>query len=262
MGMALFVVAVGLGPQSSCGPAEPIEQSSSQPLADGFEGESLDSDSWGTCHWWGCTIASNKELQWYEPAQVTVADGVLYLTAEAVPVESPDGERFQYRSGMISSGPSERRGEPRFAFTYGAVEARLRVPAGKGLWSALWMLPAFRDSRPEIDIVEVLGSNTRKSYQSLHRRDRKSEPLAHTERNADLADGWHVYRLEWLPGKLRWYLDGKLIFTVKGDEVPDEPMYVVANLAVGGRWPGSPNNSTQFPASLAIDYIQIRPALR
>jgi beta-glucanase (GH16 family) len=163
---------------------------------------------------------------------------------------------------MISSGPSERGGTPRFAFTYGTVDARLRVPAGKGLWSALWMLPAFGHSRPEVDIVEVLGDNTRKSYQSLHRRDRKSKPLQHTERGVDLADGWHVYRLEWLPGRLRWYLDGKLVFTVKGYEVPDEPMYLMANLAVGGRWPGSPNESTRFPASLAIDYIKIRPAVR
>lgn len=52
-----------------------------------------------------------------------------------------------------SSGPSERGGKPKFAFTYGTVEARLRVPAGKGLWSALWMLPAFGDSRPEVVIV-------------------------------------------------------------------------------------------------------------
>ncbi|MEV1288764.1 glycoside hydrolase family 16 protein [Micromonospora sp. NPDC049679] len=243
-------------------PAEPAAQSAGELLRESFEGESLDASSWGTCYWWGCTIPSNKELQWYEPSQVTVSGGVLYLTAEAVPVENPDGERFAYRSGMISSGPSERGGKPKFAFTYGTVEARLRVPAGTGLWSALWMLPAFRDSRPEIDIVEVLGSNTRKSYQSFHGRDRKKKPLQHTEKGADLADGWHDYRLEWLPGRLRWYVDGKHVFTVKGDEVPDEPMYVMANLAVGGKWPRSPNETTRFPASLAIDYITVRPAAR
>jgi len=160
---------------------------------------------------------------------------------------------------MISSGPAERDGRPKFAFTYGTVEARVRVPAGRGLWSALWMLPAFGDSRPEVDILEVLGHDTRTSYQSLHRTDRDSEPLQHAERGSDLADGWHVYRLEWLPGSLRWYVDDRLVFTVEGEDVPDEPMYIMANLAVGGSWPGFPNNTTRFPASMSIDYIEVWP---
>jgi beta-glucanase (GH16 family) len=262
-GLALWPSAP-IAERSGPGSDQPfIDDFEGQPFIDSFEGESLDSASWGTCYWWGCTIASNKELQWYERSQVRVADGVLHLTAEAVPVDSPEDGWFRYRSGMISSGPSKRGGKPRFAFTYGAVEARLRVPAGKGLWSALWMLPAFGTNRPEVDIVEILGKNTRVSYHFLHGRIKySSKGFNHTEQGADLADGWHVYRLEWLPGMLRWYLDGKLIFTVKSDEVPDEPMYVMANLAVGGHWPGSPTNSTQFPATLSIDYIEIRPMAR
>lgn len=262
MALGVFVLAAGLAPWLSAPVAQRIGPSSHQQFIDGFEGKSLDLTAWHTCYWWGCTIGSNKELQWYEQSQVKVADGALHLTAEAVPVESPDGGRFRYRSGMISSGPSKRGGKPRFAFTYGTVEARLRVPAGKGLWSALWMLPAFGDNRPEVDIVEALGDNTRQSHHFLHTRNRDSKTFKHTGEGADLADGWHIYRLEWLPGALRWYLDGKLIFTVKGDEVPDEPMYVMANLAVGGRWPGSPNSSTQFPATLSVDYIEIRPSAR
>jgi beta-glucanase (GH16 family) len=233
----------------------------SKPIFDeGFEGDSLDTTVWSTCYWWECTIASNDELQWYEPSQVSVADGQLHLTAEARPVKTPDGETFPYRSGMISSGPVERGGKPRFAFTYGTVEARVRVPAGQGLWSALWMLPAFGDSRPEVDIIEVLGHETRKSYQSLHRENRDSKPFQHAERGSNLADGWHVYRLKWLPGELRWFIDGERVFTVKGEDVPDEPMYLIANLAVGGRWPGSPDDSTEFPASMSVDYIRIHSA--
>jgi beta-glucanase (GH16 family) len=256
-----LVVAAGLAPWLFASSTRPDGSRSNQLLDGGFDGNSLDSAFWNTCYWWGCTIPSNGELQWYERSQVSVADGLLHLTAEALPVEIADGDRLSYRSGMISSGPSEQGGKPKFAFTYGTVEARLRVPAGKGLWSALWMLPAFGDSRPEVDIVEVLGSDTRTSYQTLHRRDRNSKAIQHSERGSDLADGWHVYRLEWLPEKLRWYVDGKLVFTVKGDEVPDKPMYIMANLAVGGRWPGSPNESTRFPASMLIDYIDIRPGV-
>jgi beta-glucanase (GH16 family) len=267
MALGALVLAAGLAlwpsaptaERSGQGPAQPsIDDFEGHPFIDGFEGKSLDSASWGTCYWWGCTIDSNRELQWYEPSQVRVADGVLYLTADAVPVQSPKDGWFGYRSGMISSGPSQHGGKPRFAFTYGAVEARLRVPAGRGLWSALWMLPAFGTSLPEVDIVEVLGTSTRTSHHFLH----NGRNFGHAEKGANLADGWHVYRLEWLPGVLRWYVDGELVFTVTGDEVPDEPMYVMANLAVGGKWPGPPNSSTQFPAALLIDYIEIRPMAR
>lgn len=262
IGLAMLVAAVGLAPWLSAPPTEPDGNRPNRVPDGGFEGKSLDSSFWNTCYWWGCTIASNNELQWYERSQVTVSDGLLHLTAEALPVVTPNGDRLSYRSGMISSGPAQRGGKPKFAFTYGTVEARLRVPAGKGLWSALWMLPALGDSRPEVDIVEVLGDDTRTSYQSVHRRDRNSKPIMHTERGSDLAHGWHVFRLEWLPGVLRWYLDGKLVFTVRGDEVPDKSMYIMANLAVGGRWPGPPNKSTRFPASMLIDYIEIRPGVR
>jgi len=256
---AVVVITIGLVARPSSPPAQPQWDQADQALTESFESTSLNTGLWNTCYWWECTIPTNKELQWYEPSQVRLMDGQVHLVAEALPVRTGDGETFPYRSGMISSGPAERDGRPKFAFTYGTVEARLQVPAGRGLWSALWMLPAFGESRPEVDIVEVLGHDTRTSYQSLHRTDRDREPLQHVERGSDLADGWHVYRLEWLPGSLRWYVDDRLVFTVEGEDVPDEPMYIMANLAVGGSWPGFPNNTTRFPASMSIDYIEVWP---
>ena len=226
-------------------------------LDENFDGHTLNSAAWNTCYPWGCTIASNDEQQWYQRSQVTVADGELRLTAEARPTRASDGSWFPYRSGMISSGPAEPGGGPTLAFTYGTVEARLRIPAGKGLWSALWLLPAFGDSRPEVDIVEILGDDTRVSYHTLQRENRRSKPFQGVRRGADLADGWHVYRLVWLPQTLLWYVDGALVHSVHDDEVPDEPMYVIADLAVGGSWPGSPNRRTRFPASMTIDYLRI-----
>jgi beta-glucanase (GH16 family) len=259
---AVLVAGAALVPQFAAGRSGGAANHSRHALDEGFEGNSLDASVWNTCYWWECTIESNDELQWYESSQVKVDGGRLHLTAEAEPVTTAEGRRFPYRSGMISSGPAERDGEAKFSFTYGTVEARLRVPAGRGLWSALWMLPTAGGSRPEVDVVEVLGHDTRTSYQSLHRKDRDAKPFEHAERGTDLANGWHVYRLEWLPEKLRWYIDDELVFSVTGEEVPDEPMYVVANLAVGGRWPGRPDESTKFPSSLVIDYIEVRPRLR
>jgi len=231
-------------------------------IDEGFERRTLDKSLWNTCYWWECTIRSNKELEWYTSSQVALNDGHLLLTANDIPVKTPEGETFRYRSGMISTGPEHRDAPAKFSFTYGTVEARLRVPSGRGLWSALWMLPTAGGSRPEVDILEVLGHDTRTSHQSLHREDRSAKPYEHAERGKDLAVGWHVYGLEWMPGRLRWYIDDQLVFSVRGSDVPDQPMYLIANLAVGGTWPGSPDASTHFPSSMFIDYIEVRPGVR
>jgi beta-glucanase (GH16 family) len=260
VGAVVLVLAAGLVPRLSAGSDRASH--AHYVIDESFENRSLDESLWSTCYWWECTIRSNEELEWYTASQVTIDDGHLHLTADALPARTPKGETFPYRSGMISTGPEHRDGKAKFSFTYGTVEARLRVPAGQGLWSALWMLPTAGGSRPEVDILEVLGHDTRTSYQSLHRHDRSAAPLQHTERGSDLAVGWHVYRLEWMPERLQWYIDDELAFSVRGSDVPDEPMYLMANLAVGGRWPGSPDASTPFPASMIIDYIEVRPGVR
>ena len=226
-------------------------------LDEGFDRASIDPSLWGTCYWWGCTIDANDELEWYEASQVRVAGGHLNLVAEPGPVTTEDDGTYPYRSGMITTGPEEEDGPARFSFRYGSVEARIRVPAGKGLWSALWMLPAEGDSEPEVDILEVLGHDTTRSHHTLH-PEGDGEELAKERSGPDLSGGWHVYRLDWSPGELRWFVDGTQVFLVKGEDVPDVPMYLMANLAVGGWWPGPPDEATRFPATMAVDYIRVR----
>jgi beta-glucanase (GH16 family) len=102
---------------------------------EGFDGSSLNSDRWSPCYHWsssGCTNLSNNELEWYIPEQVKVADGTLSLEAKRETVTGLDDREFDYVSGMISGLSPER---PLFSFKYGYAEARVRVPAGKGLWS-------------------------------------------------------------------------------------------------------------------------------
>lgn len=122
--------------------------------------EPLDPDLWGRCHWWraeACTIESNDELELYFADNVRTGDEVLTLEARRETVRDPDGRAYPYSSGMISTGPPEYETPARYAFTYGYVEARLRLPAGQGLWPAFWLLPADQESRPEIDVIETLG---------------------------------------------------------------------------------------------------------
>lgn len=237
---------------------------SSQVLLDAtFDDGRLDPAVFNTCHWWadsGCTIATNDELEWYVPEQVTVAHGALRLTAERAPVRGSDGNTYEFRSGMVTTGPPAQEDAPaKLAFTYGSVEARLRVPAGRGLWPALWLLPASRESLPEIDLLEVIGQDPGELSMYLHPAD-PAEPSPNRRYRvpgADLAEDWHTVRLDWSAGSLRFFLDGVQVWQVTGSQVPDEPMYVVLNLAVGGVFPGPPDERTVFPATFAIDRLRI-----
>jgi beta-glucanase (GH16 family) len=228
-------------------------------FTDEFDGTALAASRWGTCHWWapdGCTILTNDELEWYQPSQVTVGDGVLRLTAEPGAVDAHD-RHFPYVSGMVSSGrPGDRaRDRARFAFTYGQVEVRFRIPRGAGTWPAIWMLPVTNESLPEIDLLEVRGQTPDLPALTLHpatgARQRREV------RTADLSTGWHVVTLDWAPRRLVWSIDGIERFRVTGAAVPAEPMYLVANLAVGGD-AGSPTAATPFPAHFLLDRVTVR----
>lgn len=232
-------------------------------LDESFDGDSLDTRVWNTCHWWGdegCTISSNDELEWYRPEQVSVSDGALRLTADREPTRGSDGKDYEYRSGMVTTGPANSDDNVgKVSWTYGTVEARVRVPAGRGLWPALWMLPLDRESTPEIDIMEVIGQDPGRMMMHFHPRDRDDDSPSKDYRltGETLADGWHTVRLDWQPERLTWSLDGKQVWHLTGSQVPDEPMYLVLNLAVGGIYPGPPDETTKFPATFEIDRIRI-----
>ena len=233
-----------------------------------FDDGPLDRAIWNTCHWWadrGCTISSNDELEWYVHDQVSVADGSLRLTADRAPVRGADGMTYEFRSGMVTTGPPpmDEEAPAKLAFTYGTVETRLMVPAGRGLWPAVWLLPASRESVPEIDLLEVVGQNPSEVLMHLHPKSRpggESPNKQYRVPGPSLAEDWHTFRLNWSANRLEFFVDDVRVWRVTGQQVPDEPMYVVLNLAVGGAYPGPPDPSTQFPATFAIDYLRITAA--
>lgn len=232
-------------------------------LRETFDGDALDAELWGTCHWWsrdgGCTILSNDEVQWYQPDQVAVGDGSLQLTA----IEAPSqhlGRSFTHASGMVSSGrPGDETDDvARYAFTYGSVEVRFRAPKGAGLWPAVWMLPVTNESLPEIDLIEQYGDDTREISTTLHTAvedpdDSRVDREYHE--TPDLSEGWHTIGIDWQRGSLTWFLDGEEIHRVEGDHVPAEPMYLVANLALGGR--AGDVDPDAIPATFLIDEITV-----
>jgi beta-glucanase (GH16 family) len=160
---------------------------------------------------------------------------------------------------MVSTGPPHDGKPAKRAFTYGTVDARVWVPDGKGLWSAMWLLPASQESRREIEVFEILGNDPTTSIMHLHPSDRSAASPAKTAKlpGVDFSQGWHDFRLDWRPRSLTFTIDGHRVLRLTGRQVPDKPMYLIIDLAVGGDYPGDPSWATRFPATLAVDRVTI-----
>lgn len=224
--------------------------------------EPLDEEVWTSCYWWsefGCTNGGTGEQQWYLPDQRDVDDGSLKMYGVDDPVRDEDGVQHDYRSGMVTTGRSTHRmeAEPALAFTYGYVEARFRTDAGQGIWPAIWMLPISHESRPEIDIVEILGHDPDTIEMHMHLDDNgESISVGKNYSDSSIEGNWNVVAVNWTPDSVVWYINGVERFRVD-DNVPAEPMYLLANLAIGGAWGGDPDETTIFPATFEIDYIRV-----
>jgi beta-glucanase (GH16 family) len=225
---------------------------------DEFDGDALINSKWHTCFWWAdatCTIESNHELELYNPEDILVQGGILHLRAQKRDMTAWNGNIYHYTSGMIMTGGRQGSIDPGFTFTYGYVEALIRVPAGKGLWPAFWMLPQSYDSRPEIDIMEILGHAPNVYNMNYHYigGDSGSEWSG-----PDFSAGWHVIGLDWEPDALVWYVDGVERYRITNKaNISNEPEYLLLNLAVGGDWPGSPDSNTPFPSTFDVDYVRV-----
>ena len=239
---------------------------------DNFEGTELDQSKWSMSYWWdwkqiGSVNEGTGELQWYTLGDnIELRDGKAYLIARKEQVEGErDGRSvlFNYSSAIITTGKPRRGVAEKFPFQYGFVELRSRIPKGQGLWPAFWMLPVDEASRPEIDIFEFLGHETtidRLHYHYTISRGRQMDVGQHYPADdngaVDYADDFHVFGLDWTSTYLRWYVDGVMAWEIKAN-VPQEKMYVLINLAVGGEYPGSPDSTTPFPAEFVLDYVKI-----
>jgi beta-glucanase (GH16 family) len=222
---------------------------------DEFEGSQMDPAKWIPCYPWdndGCTNSGNNEEEWYIPQNVLVENGLLRLRALQQPVKGSDGKNYPYTSGMVTSFK-------KFFTTYGYFEMRAKMPMGKGMWPAFWLLPENEEWPPEIDILEVLGHDPHTLYTTLHFKTKEIPHLGNggtIPTIPDLSADYHIYAVDWLPDHIAWYFDGAEVFRVT-ENIPAQPMYVIANLAVGGNWPGSPNEDTAFPNYFDIDYIRV-----
>jgi len=225
-------------------------------FADDFEGQTLDKTKWTTCWSYGC--ATTSPSLWYSATNVIVGNGIVRLRADNQP-EFQHGRVIPYTSGMLSTGGGPDGSPPRFTAQYGYFEARVRVPSGRGLWPAFWMLtPAQRP--PEIDIMEVLSKDPTRVHLHYHYVDGAGivQDYGAAWDDGDFSAGWHTFGVEWRPDAIIWYVDGVERNRFEGNDVAHEPLYMILNLQVGGKdsWSGPTDATTVFPAYYDIDYVR------
>lgn len=226
-------------------------------LNDGVNGAG---GTWTPDGYWGQrTLGGNGERQLYvDPAYkglglnpFSIKDDVLTIRAEPISAGlKPQLENLDYTSGMITS-------EQSFSQQYGYFEMRAQLPAGQGLWPAFWLLNQDGEWPPELDVMEVLGNDPTKLYTTVHTKQTGAHDKdAAGTTVADMSKGFHTYGVDWQADKITFYFDGEKVFDTPTPADMHQPMYMIANMAVGGHWPGNPNGSTPFPADMKIDYIR------
>ncbi len=216
--------------------------------SDEFNGAAVDAAKWSTAyapkvHPLGC----NNERQSYAPENAVLRDGKLVLRAERKAREG-----MPFTSGMVSS-------HDKFSREFGWFEARVKLPRGKGMWPAFWMLPQSKQWPPEIDIMEHKGRLPHRAFLTLHERQAGTWRPKSTGKEWDGPDftaDFHTFAVEWRPDGIRWFVDGIERHQWKGDARLG-PMYVILNLAVGGDFDGDPDAATPFPGVMEIDHVRI-----
>lgn len=202
----------------------------------------------------------NNELQFYtkRPENVIVEDGMLKITA----IQEPFQGSAYTSARLLTKGL--------FETTYGRFEARMKMPWGRGLWPAFWLLGADDEINiwpecGEIDVMEYRGQEPTLVHGSVHGPGYSAADAVtktYDLVNDRLDTDFHIFGIEWSPEKINFYVDDVLYSTITKDRVPgrwvyDHDFYLIINLAVGGSFVGSPNSETVFPQTLLVDYVRV-----
>jgi beta-glucanase (GH16 family) len=211
----------------------------------------------------------NHELEYYtkRSENVRIEKGKLVITARRETYKGEDGVTREYTSARLKT-------QGLFAQAYGRFEARIKLPAGQGIWPAFWALGDDIDKVEwpkcgEIDIMENIGKEPATNHGSLHG---PSSEKATSDLSAAfslpggkrLSDEYHLYAIEWEPDAIRFYFDSHLYTTFTPSQLPaggkwvyDHPFFIILNVAVGGDWPGAPDTTTLFPQKMFVDYVRV-----
>lgn len=224
------------------------------------DGTKPDSSKWG--YDIGGSGWGNNELQYYtnRTENARIESGSLVIEARA--------ENFDVKNYTSARLLTKDKG----SWTYGRIEARIKIPKGQGIWPAFWMLGANIGSVGwpncgEIDIMENIGSLPSTLYGTLHGPGYSGGNGISGNTvlsGAALGDDFHVYAIEWEENRIRWFLDGQQFFSLTPANLPagsawvfNQPQFLILNVAVGGNWPKHPDESTVFPQRMTVDYVRV-----
>jgi beta-glucanase (GH16 family) len=229
--------------------------------SDEFNGTSLDLTKWTQIVGEGGAVSGNAELQYYtdRPQNTQVSGGTLKIIALQ---ETYGGNA--YTSARMQT---KNQGD----WLYGKMEARIKLPVGKGMWPAFWMLPTDNiygiwPRSGEMDIMELIGRLPADTYATIHYGD---DGVDHdfgrhsTLPSGTFADDFHIFSMEWSPNQIKIFLDGALYFTATPSNLGshawrfDKRFYILLNLAIGGAWAGAPDGTTTFPQTMEVDYVRV-----
>jgi beta-glucanase (GH16 family) len=209
----------------------------------------------------------NNELETYTGRLVNIQqqNGNLVITAQKVDLTGLDGVPRNYTSARINT-------QNHFTQKYGRFEARIQLPTGKGIWPAFWLLGDNHDTNPwpdcgEIDILETIGASDT-MYSTIHGPGYSGSKGLSTKfalpAGQQVDNAFHLYAVEWSPNDIKFFFDNHLIVERTPADLPsntmwvyDHPFYLLLNLAVGGNWPGNPDDTTVFPQRMLVDYVRV-----
>jgi len=240
---------------------------------DGAAGSRVDPAKWGHDLGDGCGNGicgwGNNEKEYYTDATENVSlDGQGHL--QIVARQAPAGLTCYYGACRYTSGKITTRGKMNAA--PGRVEARLKLPAGQGLWPAFWMLGSGFPSVSwpacgELDIMENKGSTPSATSSAIHGPGYSGNtPFAHLNQlpGGALSSDFHTYAVEWDGESVRFSVDSAVHYSVArtdllqyGSSVIGQPYFVILNLAVGGQFDGDPGSNAIFPATMLVDWVRV-----
>jgi chitodextrinase len=237
-----------------------------QTWSDEFDQGSLDTSVWmdhiGNGHDYGGEGWWNNELQYYSTDNRWIENDRLVIEAREETVSDEYGTYDYTSSKLLTKGNLTKQ--------YGRIDIRAKLPQGQGMWPALWLLTdqAGWPDGGEIDIMELIGDDPDLVWGTAHGPGWLGQNGIHGNYTLDsgvFADDFHVFSLVWDPDQLKWFVDGEQFHSVTKSEVQDAggtwpfdqyEYYLIMNVAVGGEWPGAPDETTQFPQRMEVDYVR------
>ncbi len=221
---------------------------------DEFNGTTVDLKKWG--YEVNGNGGGNNELQYYTARSENsyIDSGKLVIEARQ---ESYSGKSYT-SARMRTAGKGD--------WLYGRFDVRAKLPYGQGIWPAIWMLPTDWEyggwpASGEIDIMELLGHETNKIYGTIHYGADAAHHLqkggSYKLPSGTFAGDFHTFTTVWDSISMAWYVDGTLYFAANAASPFDRRFHMLLNVAVGGNWPGNPDQFTLFPQRMVVDYVRV-----